>query len=192
MHAGRHIDKAAAAPDGAVERGELVVSGRDDGGEILLDDILVLAQAAVHIEEDDAQLLPLFLQAVVDDFGLILGADPGQKLTLRFRNAKPVEGALDVLRHVVPAFALFLGRTQIVENVVKVDAAQVGAPGRHRLGEEYIQRLVPELAHPIRFILDIRDLIDHLMRHAFLGLENRLLFIVKTVLILFLDAFKML
>ena len=59
MDALGHVDEAAAAPHRAVERGKLVVGRRDDGGEVLAHDVLVLAQAAVHVQEDDAELFPL-------------------------------------------------------------------------------------------------------------------------------------
>ena len=50
----RHVDEGAARPDGAVQRGELVVVLRDDRPEVLLEDVLVLAERGVGVEEDDA------------------------------------------------------------------------------------------------------------------------------------------
>jgi hypothetical protein len=73
---------------------------------------------------------------------------------------KALERILDALRHVVPGLALTFGRAKIVENFLKVNAAQVRAPGGQRLGKENIQCLMAKLAHPVRLVLLIRDLID--------------------------------
>ena len=45
LHALGHVDERAAGPDRGVERGELVVADRDDRAEVLLEELLVLAQA---------------------------------------------------------------------------------------------------------------------------------------------------
>ena len=129
---------------------------------------------------------------MVDDFGLVLGADAGEELAFGFGNAEPVEGTLDVLGDVVPTLALLFGGAEVVEDVVEVDGAEVGAPGRHRLGEEDLERVVTEAAHPLGFVLDFRDLIDDLMGQAFFGLEDGLFLIVEAVLVLFFYAFKVL
>ena len=64
---------------------------------MLAHDVLVLAQARVHVEEHDALLLEVLADLVVDDLGLVLGADPGQEVALRLGNAEAVEGLLDVV-----------------------------------------------------------------------------------------------
>ena len=53
-HARRHVDERPARPHGRVQRGELVVVLRDDRPEVLLDELLVLAQPRVHVEEEHA------------------------------------------------------------------------------------------------------------------------------------------
>src|SRR3712207_9551373 len=40
VHALRHVDEGAARPHRRVQRGELVVADRDDGAEVLLEDVL--------------------------------------------------------------------------------------------------------------------------------------------------------
>ena len=76
------------------------------GGMILpkysLDELLVLAQAGVHVEEEHALLLEILLELVVDDLGLVLGADAGQELLLGLGNAELVPGVLDVRRAGLP------------------------------------------------------------------------------------------
>ena len=127
-----HVDERAAGPDGRVEGRELVVVGRDHGGPVLAHDVLVLAQRGVHVHEDHALLLEVLADLVVDDLGLVLGADAGQELALRLGDAEPVEGLLDVLGHLVPAAAVLLRGADEVVDVVEVDLAEVAAPGGGR------------------------------------------------------------
>ena len=60
-------------------------------------ELLVLAQRLVRVEEDDAAVLEVLLEVVVDDLGLVLGADAGEELALGLGDAEPVERVLDVL-----------------------------------------------------------------------------------------------
>ena len=103
LHARRHVDERAARPDRGVERGELVVADRDDRAEVLPEQVLVLAQRGVGVEEEDALLLQVLADLVVDDLGLVLRGDAGdQPLLLGLRDAEPVVGVLDVGRQLVP------------------------------------------------------------------------------------------
>ena len=97
-HARRDVDERAARPDGRVERCELVVVQRDDRAEVLADEVLVLTQARVHVEEQDALPLELLLELVIHDLGLVLGAHAGEVLLLRLGDAEPVPRLLDVRR----------------------------------------------------------------------------------------------
>ena len=99
VHALRHVDERAAGPHRGVQRGELVVTGRDDGAEVLPEDLLVLAQRGVGVDEDDALLLEVLADLVVDDLGLVLRGDAGDEaLLLRLGDAELVVGVLDVRR----------------------------------------------------------------------------------------------
>ena len=62
-----------------------------------------LLQRLIGVEEDDALVLEVLLEAVVDDLGLVLRADAGEELLLGLGDAQPVERVLDVLGDVVPA-----------------------------------------------------------------------------------------
>ena len=95
-NARRDVDERAARPDGGVQRRELVVVLRDDRAHVLLDDVLVLAQARVHVEEEHALRLEVGLELVVHDLGLVLRADAGEVLLLRLRDPELVPGVLDV------------------------------------------------------------------------------------------------
>ena len=59
--------------------------------------------AGVGVEEDDALLLQVLADLVVDDLGLVLRRDAGdQPLLLGLRDAEPVVGVLDVRRAARP------------------------------------------------------------------------------------------
>jgi hypothetical protein len=99
--------------------------------------------------------LEVFANGVVDDFGLVLRRNPRQELPLRLRDAEFVEGVFDVRWDVVPVLlGTVIGGTQVVEDVVEIDLAQVrGRPRGQRLPPENIQRLQAKLEHPIGFLL---------------------------------------
>ena len=80
--------------------------------------------------------LELLVDLVVDDLGLVLGADAGEELALGLGDAELVEGVLDVLGDLVPARAALLGGADEVVDVVEVDLVEVAAPlrGRARVG----------------------------------------------------------
>src|SRR2546421_12492659 len=90
---------------------------RDDRPEVLLDDLLVLAQARVHVEEEHSLLGQLLLQLVVDDLRLILRPDAREVLLLGLRDAEPVPRVPDVGRQVLPRVRLLLGRLDVVVDV---------------------------------------------------------------------------
>ena len=95
----------------------------------------MLAQRGVHVGEDHALGLELLVDLVVDDLGLVLGADAGEELALGLGDAEPVEGVLDVLGDLGPVAAVLLGGADEVVDVVPVDLVEVAAPlrGRARL-----------------------------------------------------------
>ena len=88
----------------------------------------MLAQRGVHVGEDHALGLEVLADLVVDDLGLVLGADPGEELALRLGDAELVEGVLDVLGDLVPAALALLGGADEVVDVVEVDLVEVAAP----------------------------------------------------------------
>ena len=68
----------------------------------------MLTQSAVGVEEDDALLLEILADLVVDDLGLVLGSDTGdQALLLGLGDAQPVVGVLDVVGQVFQLAACF-------------------------------------------------------------------------------------
>src|ERR1700733_375783 len=163
VHALRHVDEGPAGPGGGVQRGELVVAGRDHRAVVLPEQVRVLLEGGVGVEEDDTLLLQVLADLVVDDLGLVLGGDAGdQPLLLRLGDAELVVGVLDVGRGVIPRLRLLLRRPDKVLDVVEVDARQVGAPVRHGLAAEVLQSLEPVLEHPLGLVLTGGDVADHL------------------------------
>jgi hypothetical protein len=119
--------------------------------EVLAEEVLVLAQAGVGVDEDDALLLQVLTDLVVDDLALVLGGDTGDEaLLLGLGDAEAVVGVLDVLGQVLPRGGLLLGGLHEVLDVLEVDAGEVAAPARHGLLAEQAQRLHPQVEHPLR------------------------------------------
>ena len=151
---------------------ELVVVLRDDRPEVLLDELLVVAERRVHVEEDHALLLEALLELVVDDLALVLRADAGEVLLLGLRDPELVPRVLDVGREVLPRLRLLLGRADVVVDVLEVDVVDVAAPLRQRARKEVVERLVAELPHPLRLVLVLRDRLDDLVVQPAAGLEE--------------------
>ncbi|GAA2784446.1 hypothetical protein GCM10020219_064960 [Nonomuraea dietziae] len=150
--------------------GELVVAHRDDRAEVLLEELLVLAQARVRVDEDDALLLQVLTDLVVDDLGLVLGRDTGDEaLLLGLGDAELVVGVLDVGGQLVPGSGLLLGGAHEVLDVVEVDAGEVGAPRGKRLLAEQPEALQAKVEHPLRLVLERGDVADDLLGQATLG-----------------------
>src|SRR5262249_29128760 len=167
VHALRHVDEAAAGPDGGVERRELVVTRWDHAGEVLLEQFGMLPEPRVGVQEDDALLLQVLADLVVDHLGLVLRGDAGdESLLFRLGDAELVVGVLDVRGKLVPAGGLLLGRPDEVLDVVEVDAGQVRAPVGHGLAPEQLVALQPEIEHPLWLVLLGRDIADDLLGQA--------------------------
>ena len=127
-------------------------------------------QRGVGVEEDDALLLEVLADRVVDDLGLVLRGDTGdQALLLRLGDAELVVGVLDVLGQVVPRGGLLLAGADEVLDVVEVDARQVGAPRRHGLAVEELEALQAQVEHPLRLALLPGDVADDVLAQAALG-----------------------
>ena len=170
VHAGRHVDERAPRPHRRVERGELVVTGRDDGAEVLPHQLRVLAQGDVHGGEQDPLLLQVFAVLVVHDLGFELRGDPGEVLALGFGDAQLLVGLLHALGEHVPVGDLTLGGLEVVVDVVEVDVGHVGGePLEHRLALEALQRVEPELRHPLRLVLLPGDVAHDGLVEALLG-----------------------
>ena len=142
----------------------------------------MVAQRGVHVEEDHALVLEVLVDLVVDDLGLVLRADAGEELALGLGDAEPVEGLLDVVGHVVPGALGLLGGAHEVVDVVEVDLGEHRrAPRRHRAGEEVLERLQAEVAHPLRLVLELGDLLDELAVDALRRLVEVVLGVVEAV-----------
>ena len=164
MHARRNVDEGSARPHRRVQRRELVVRGRNHRPEILAEELGVILHPVLDGVEDHALGLPFLLERVVDHLGVVLGPDARQDAALGFRDAQPLEGLLDVLRHVVPgAFHLLLGphvEVRLGKRFLKF--GEIPAPPGHRLRLVDPQRLQAALQHPLRLVLARRDLAHHI------------------------------
>ena len=140
LDARRDVDERATRPHGRVQRGELVVVGRDDLAEPLAHDIGVLAHRRVHVAEEDALLLEVLPVAVEHDLGLVLRGDAGKVLALCLGDTQLLVGVLDRVGQVLPLVDLVAGRLDVVEDVVEVEVRHLlGEPRRHRLALEVLR-----------------------------------------------------
>ena len=103
FHAGRDVDERAAAEHGGVQRAEFVVAGRDDFAEPFPENFRMILQAFGRSDEDDALFADGLLDVGIDGFAVELRFDAGEKFSFLLRNTEPLEGALDVVRHILPA-----------------------------------------------------------------------------------------
>ena len=115
--------------------------------EVLPHQVGMLADRRVGVDEDDALLLQVFAQAVVDDLRLVLGADAGQELALGLGDAQLVEGVLDLGRDVVPGLALAVGRLHVVVDIVEVE---LGRGRRPRVGVGFWRKTSSALSRKSR------------------------------------------
>src|SRR5690606_30386857 len=148
--------------------GEVVVLGRYDGGEVLLEELRVLLETRVGVQEDDAQLLPLVLELVIDHLGLELRTHAGQGALLRLGHAEALVGLAHLLGDLFPRVdgALLLVGPDVEVDVVEVQVTEVGAPLRTTLLLGYLQGAEAELEHPLRLALEVADLLYDLLGEA--------------------------
>src|SRR5439155_529376 len=161
------VDEGTARPDGAVQRGELVVLRRDAlGHEVLLDELGVLRDRRVHRAEEDALLGVLLLEALVDRLLAPDADDSRVVLALGLRDPDVLVGLLHLLRNVVPAVVTAGRRRGVEDQVVEVQTREVDAPGGDRLALEDLERFQALRAHPVGLALDLRELLDDFARDA--------------------------
>jgi hypothetical protein len=128
----------------------------------------VRPQGGVHVHEQDPARLELFLGLVVHDLALVLRADAAEVVLLGLRDAELVPGRFDLGRHVLPRPHPFHG-LDVVVDVVEIDVGEVGAPARHRLAIEDVERPVTVATHPVGLALAVAHHVDDFVRYPLAG-----------------------
>ena len=162
FHAGRHVDEGAAAEDGAVERAKFVVANRNNLAEPFPENFGMIFQSLGRSNKDDALFADGFLDVGVNRLAVELRFHAGEKFSLLFRNAEPLECALDVLRHFVPtAFRSRAGR-EVITDFVEIDCLEIFARPmrRQRFLEKCFQTAETKFADPIGIFLDVGDVVN--------------------------------
>ena len=178
----RDIDEGTAGPDRAMQRRELMVRRRNQLHEVILYHLCVGAvHGALEICIDHALFRDLLLHIVIDELGIILRADTGQRLSLRLRNTELLKGVLDFLRNFRPLRIHLCVRAHVGHNIFHVEALNRRAPVRHLPLVEYPQGLHTEIMHPLRIILSAGDLLDNLLRQPLLDAIGILILISEVV-----------
>ena len=154
-HARRHIDKRSARPDRAVQRRKFVIGRRNELHEMRPDHLRKarIMHRAFEIGVDNAGFRDLPADIVIDQLGVILRADARQRFALCLRDAEPLEGLLDILRHIVPVGVHAGFRADICDNIVQIQSVNRRSPRRHFCFREDLQRMQTELPHPFRIAL---------------------------------------
>ena len=81
-----------------------MVRGGNKLHKVFPDNVLIArSDRGFDVGVDYAGFRHLFPEVVVDNFGIVLGADAGQGQTLGLRDAKPLKGLLDISRDIIPA-----------------------------------------------------------------------------------------
>lgn len=170
VDAGRHIDEGATGPDGTVKGGELVIRRRDELHEVGLDDVFIFFKGRIEVGVDDALLDQFVLDAVIDDFRVVLGADAGEGCLFGFRDPQAVEGIFDVIRYVVPVSFHLSVRADVGDDVIHIEFADIRTPIRIVHMVEDVQRFEAEIEHPFRFMFLFGNFADNIFRQAGIGL----------------------
>ena len=157
-----HIHEGAARPHRAVQRREFVIRGLDQLHEVGAHHVGIFAvQGAFHVRVDHALLGHLGANVVIHQLGVILCAHARQRFTLRLRNAQPLKGVLDVLRHLGPLiFHIGVG-ADVGDDVIHVQSLDGGAPVGHVHAVVNLQGVQPEQLHPLRIMLFLGKLLHN-------------------------------
>lgn len=100
-YARRNVDGGASRPCRSVKRGKSVVIGGDGSVEVFLEDPRVFAKTRVSVEEDDALVLKILLDLLVDNLEFVLRSDTcNEAVFLSFRNFEVVVGVVGLLGEV--------------------------------------------------------------------------------------------
>jgi len=173
LHPLGHVDETAAGEHGAVEGRELVVGHRDHLAEPLAEDLRVLFQPVGAVDEHHALLGHGLLDVRVGGLGIVLGLDPGEELAFLLGHTEPLEGALDVVRHLVPRPFRPLAVREVVADPVEIDRLEVagGPVRRHGLAVEDAEGPVAEFTDPVGVVLRVADVVDRPRAQAETGIE---------------------
>ncbi len=130
VYACRYVYIRAAGPDSPVQCRKFMVCRRHQFHKMGFDDVFVFFQCRIKICIDDALLYQFILNAVVHNFGVILGADTGKRCFFGFRNPQAVESIFDIVGYIVPVGFHLRVWADIRNDVVHVQFADIGTPVR--------------------------------------------------------------
>ncbi|MNM84218.1 hypothetical protein D3C81_963010 [compost metagenome] len=181
----RYINEATTRPYRTVKSSEFVIRWRNDRSEVLPENFRMLTKGTICIHKNNALCFKILLHAVIYYFGFILCGYARKELLFRFRNTQLIKCFLNFCRNLFPGLTLFLGRSYIVLNVVKIKLIEITAPTWHWHFLELLQRFQPEVKHPFRFIFDTGNFSNDFAGQTFTRLENRLVLIPEAIFIIF-------
>ena len=128
LHTRRHINETATAPDSAIKCCKLVIGGRDDRTEVFLDEIRILFNSSISIKEHNTDFIQFFNDVMVNDFGVVLRTNTGEKFPFSLRDTESIKGLFDVVWYIVPATFTPVRGFNVVVDVIKIELCQVPRP----------------------------------------------------------------
>ena len=116
-------------------------------------------------DEDHALFADRFLDVGINGLAVELRFHAGQKFPLLLRDAKALERAFYVVRHVLPIPFRLGPRAEVVTDVIENDRFQVLArPMRwHRLAHKGLVGVEAKLADPVGILLDVGNVVNRLL-----------------------------
>ena len=168
---GRHIDEGTAGPDRSVQRGELVVRGRYQLHEMIADHVRVGAvQRTLQVGVNDALLSDFLLDIVIDQLGVVLRTDAGERFALCLRDTQLLKSVLDVFGDIFPV-GLHAGVVaHIGDDIVHIQTVDLRPPVRHVGAVIDLEGFQAEFPHPVRVVFLPGNGFHDLRRQAFVHL----------------------
>ena len=118
----------------------------------------MLTQTSVGVREDHTLTFKIFLNLLVDNLGLILSCDTGNKSVLfGLWNTQTIVGIANFFGEIFPVIHLTIRRAHVVLKSIEINVRQIRTPRGHRLTFEEFQSFEAAFTHPLRFILYLGD-----------------------------------
>src|SRR5438874_3678080 len=168
FHSGWDIDEGAATEYGRIQRAEFVVANRNDFAEPRAENFRIILEPFSRTHKDHTLFADSLLDVGVDCLAVELSLDAGQEFSFLLGNAESLEGAFNVVWYFFPGALRFGAPGEIITDLIEVDGLEfLACPVRgERFLPECLQSAQTKIAHPIRVLLHIGDVVDRALAQA--------------------------
>ena len=179
LHSWRDVDERTTRKNSAVQSREFVVTGRDDFAEPLAEDLRMFLEPFGGSHKDHALVAHSGFNIGVSRLAVELGFHAGEKFAFLLGNAEALEGALDVLRHIVPRALGLRALGKIIPDIFENNIIEImtGPVSRHGHGFEFTESIFAKVANPIGVFFNVGDIVDRALRES----DARVEFVVHIV-----------